>query len=195
MTHPLPDFPPLFPSQEWWRLYICSLLGDVGKDGAMAGSNRKSGVRPRAWMRFAIERAELSMPVCGGANTLKNYPSASWRLAAQAPREAGKAAATLATVYGRRPFFQPLADAFSIPAEEGASCRDVCLLAFSNIENILGLDDPALLTNINEKLETGDKTLRQIRTEFATCFKPELSIIDLLASLGPDAIFALLPPF
>ena len=191
----LPSFPPLMACASWWECYLAALLRGGGESEAIASANRLGGLRRRDWMRMSIAGgAVLSLPVRGGASALKNRDPESWEMAPEAVRERRKAAATLATVYGREPFFRFLDHELLIP--EAPTARETCVLAFHAVSRILGLDDEALLSMLRSRTAPPGDPLA--RAEALRCRKgvdPSLSILDALFRLGPDAIFALLEPF
>lgn len=197
----LPDYPPLYAPAVWWRAYTRSLLaGAAGEEEATAHANRQSGLRPRDWMRFRLEGdTRLSLPTEGGASSLKNRPAATWTLSREAGRESRKARATLATLYGRQPYFHLLEAELTAPlvsAEEGTTARKICTDAHRAASIILGLDDRTLLDDLRQRIAGGDRLLRATAAELtATAYPPDRSILESLFRLGPDAIFTLLPTF
>ena len=201
MTHPLPDFPPLFPRGEWWRLFFAATLEGASQAEAICRANASSGIKPREWLRFYIAgAAALSLPVSGGASALKNRPSTRWTLAPEAQRESRKISATLATAYGRSPFFHPLRDCFEMPFSseelaEGVRASEVCREAFRRVAGVLNLEDTRLIEALRVRMADGDGTLGRVCADSRADFHPDLSIIDTLCRLGPDAIFTLLPSF
>lgn len=163
----------------------------------MAMANSSAGLRPRDWMRFRIEGdSMLSLPVEGGASALKNGHPESWRTAREARREAGKIDATMATVYGRTPYFHLLKDTLSLSVrlEEGMSAHILCNDIFMAIKSLLQLDDDFLIRGLGEKIARGDGRLRNVAAPFSE-LKPDLTIAHSLFKYGPEAIFALLPAF
>lgn len=198
MYQPLPTFPPLFPPGKWWRLFLKGLLAGMTSNEAVIYANNKGEIRSREWMRLILEGDTIiSMPVKGGASTLKNKPSSSWTLASEAVRDGRKNVATLATLYGRQPFFSLLSDDLSVMADffPGDPAAELCVRAFEKVKRILSLDDAVLLENLRDLLMSGDRKLEKVRKDFTPYFKAELSIMDPLVKLGPDAIFSLLPSF
>lgn len=197
MSRLLPDFPPLFPTGEWWRAYVAARLAGDERPAEMIVGNMEGGARRRDWMRIAIAGGQtLSVPVEGGASALKNRDPRGWRLAPEASREGRKAAATLATVYGRHPYFHLLSD--MLPADlavPGAPARGVCLEAFRTVESLLGLDDPTLLAGLRRAVDGHDRRIGMVGADCRGRLRPGLSILDAVFTLGRDAIFALLPPF
>lgn len=202
MYQPLPEFPPLFPSMEWWRVYLRSLAVESlesGRRQALAQANRGCGVRARDWMRVRLAGdAVLPVPVEGGASALKNRLPSSWRIAGVAPREIRTFRATLATLYGRTPFYHLLeSDLTGFLAEcgPGTPASDICDEAFRKVSAVLSLGDDILVRAITQKIGAGDTRLREIVSFMSPASSPELSILDPLFRLGPDAIFTLLPAF
>ena len=147
-------------------------------------------------MRFRIEgNVTLTVPVEGGGSALKNRPPESWTLASEAARDYRKIRSTLATIYGRSPFFHLLEDILlpslsGILPGEGAS--DLCTQIFRNVTEILNIEDEALLAAIREAMRTKDPRLEGARP---LKMEPCLSIADVLFRYGPDAIFSLIPAF
>lgn len=163
-------------------------------------ANSNAGVKRREWMRIALPDAVLlSLPVEGGASALKNGDPERWTLAPEAARDLRKAAATLATLLGRRPFFHLLEqDLRPVAAGKdpvGMTARAVCSDAFAGICGILGLEDPSLLDGLSAVLQTNDSVVRRIAADFNATVDPDVSIIEPVVAYGPDAIFTLLPPF
>lgn len=197
----LPSFPPLWASGRWWRLYAAAMGRGEGREGAIAAANRECGMKPREWMRFEVAGGTtLSLPVSGGASALKNHPASSWTVAPEAIRDTRKLQATLATLYGRTPFYTLLASDLFPPENQAESkeaglptAEATCRGAFRRIEEILRIDE-----TVKEYVALpSDKRsrLRAIGAEKALQFQPHLSIIDAVATLGRDAIFPLLPAF
>lgn len=196
MRHPIPDFPPLFPCGEWWRLFLAARLVGGPEARAIAEANGGCGLRPRQWMRLEIAGgAVVSLPVSGGASTLKNRPALSWMLAPEARREVRKGALTLATAYGRQPFFHLLEPLLELPDGEMPAASALCMEAFVKVKGVVGLDDESLLDALREGIAVGDPRLRAVAADCRRKFEPGLSIVDLLVRMGPDAIFALITPF
>ena len=196
MRQPLPDFPPLYASAAWWKEYVASRLGGIDARGATVAANRGSGLRNRDWMRFTIEVDEtLSLPVAGGASALKNRYPDSWVLAQEAQRDGRKILSSIATAYGRQPFFHLIKEELFAPllGLEDRKASQVCLEAFQAVERLLGLDGERLIFDLRMKIADKDHTLRQVALESSPKFG--LSIIDALVRKGPGAIFALLPAF
>lgn len=199
----MPGFPPLFPDVEWWRLYLKGRLEGLEVEAAIAGANRGCGLKPRGWMRFEVAGpATLTLPVGGGASTLKNRPTPTWRLAAEAEREWRKILATTATLYGRCPYFDEVF-AFMAKVHDGGYqvASELNMAAFRAVERFLNIENllPQIGNTICSRQEGDDtpgrETLREVAREVRERTDPSLSIVDTLMKLGPDAIFTLLPPF
>ena len=164
---------------------------------ALVSANEVVGLSPREWLRIGIEGgAMLSLPVTGGASALKNHPSDTWRIAAEGPREIRKMKSTIATIYGRTPYYRFVHDLL-LPetVSPGEPAREVCTQAFHRVCDILHCGDEALLFQIKERMREEDHTLREVCSDIQRRFNDSLSILDALMKLGPDAIFALLPSF
>ena len=195
MINPLPSFPPLFSTEGWWRSFIAGRLGGESPDEAITRANAACGLKSREWMRFRIEGdAVLSVPVAGGASTLKNRPSQEWMLSAGAVREGRKIEATLATVYGRTPYFSLFRQDI-IPEYKECPAGEICRDAFHKVNRVLGLDDEDLLKELKRRMIFSDAVIKSIRAGYTGTVHPELSILDILFKAGPDAIFALMPSF
>lgn len=193
-------FPPLHAPVEWWRAYVEERLAGRGRGEAIEGANRRGLVARRSWMRFRIAGATvLTLPVAGGASALKNRPPHTWTMAREARRENRKIAATLATIYGREPYFHLIADQLPPVAEscepEGLKASEVCREAFGRIERLLGLADEGLLASLREGMAAGDAILREAGSRHGMLMEPGMSIVDGIVRLGPDAIFGLIPSF
>ena len=197
MHQPLPIFPPLFPPLEWWRIFCVDLTMRAATldaavtpriedfSGSISRANAEGGVTAREWVRFSVDAdVTLSLPVEGGASALKNRRPDSWVFAREAPREARKIASTLATLYGRTPFFHLLGDDLTPCPEPGMKVAEVNGEMFGRIIRILGLGDVYLL----QSLRTTD--ISTLRTA-----DPSSALLPALFRLGPDAIFLLLKPF
>lgn len=199
MYQPLPLFPPLFPPGKWWRLFLAYVLGGESFEKGIARANKGSGIKSRDWMRISLTpQSRISVPVSGGASTLKNYPPESWTLSGEAAATARTMGATLATLYGRRPFFPAIESWESVipaPVPADFSARSVCTDAFRKCAALLGLYDVSLIQTMEDTIKSGNGRIRAVCSDFERYFNPDLSILDLLATLGPDAIFPLLPPF
>lgn len=195
MTSLLPSFPPLFSMGGWWRSFIAGRLDGKSSDEAVKEANAACGLRPREWMRFRIEGdAVLSVPVSGGASTLKNRPSQEWLLSPGVARDGRKIEATLATVYGKYPYFS-LLRADIMPDYRECKAGEICWTAFHKINHIIGLDDEDLLEELKRRMTFSDTVIKRIKVSYTGTFTLELSILDILFKAGPDAIFALLPSF
>lgn len=201
MTHPLPLFPPLFPNAAWWRVFLEHRLAGNSRRECIREANSSSGYRPRGWLRISLrEGAELSLPVAGGASALKNHPADSWVTAGESARVWRKAMATIATLYGRQPFFQLLRDILEPPfglseGNEGARVEQVCMEFFRRVEHTLSLDDPSLLSSLRKALRERDAIIIMEAERLSGGYVFSLSIIDSLMRYGPDAIFLLAPTF
>lgn len=221
MYQPLPDFAPLYPPGEWWRIYLNHLLNTrepTDGVGLIKQTNRDSGLKSREWMRFTATPPEakigtpksivLSLPVEGGASALKNRHPDSWKLASEGRRESRKIISTLETLYGRTPYFHLLSDQLlaCFPAAQDKDFIEIhasllCIEAFRKVEKVLRLDDNNLITELKDGLERNDTRLKTVAEETrrkllsADPQNPSPSILDALFRIGPDAIFALLPTF
>ena len=196
MIHPLPSFTPLFPSVKWWRLFLKCRLEGVSEEETIAAANRESGLKRREWMRVALaDGGRVSIPVKGGASSLKNRPAESWELAAECRRETARFASTLATLYGRQPFFHLLDRELTPRCEPGERAEEVCRAAFRSIAGILQADDEKLLAEIKKDMENPRGRSVAAGRELVGKTRAGLSVIDAAVRLGPDAIFTLLPPF
>ena len=153
------------------------LKGENPREGIRKAN---ASVRSRDWMRFD----SLSVPVEGGASTLKNRRADTWRISEKAFPEARKMDATLATRYGSTPYYRLLDHLISMRdiLGEREMAEEVCQEAFRRVEEILGLDR-------NDLLES-TKGFSQARVHNA---KNDTGILELLFCKGPEAIFELIP--
>ena len=196
MIHPLPEFPPLFPPGKWWRLFLSRLLEGEATEVAISFANRESCIKSREWMRIKLAGGTLlSYSVKGGASALKNRTSASWEMARECLREADRHAATLATIYGRTPFFALLKETLLAEVSPGMRAEKVCMESFRKVKNIILPEGSSLITSIKRELNGEKNRIIEISREYEERFDPELSIIDPLVRMGVDAIFPLLPTF
>lgn len=200
MTHPLPCFPPLFPSGNWWRSYLKALSEGISREKAVELANAESGMRSRDWLRISVAGAGLlSLPVEGGASSLKNRHPSLWRFSRESAREARKIKSTLATVYGRSPFHYLLAGDFEIlpgvTESESLPVGRECIRLFRVVEHILLPDAQETLEYLKGLSDSDRMRLKALGEEkSAERFLSE-SILDLVFRYGPDAIFPLLPAF
>ena len=195
MYQPLPTFPPLYPPGEWWRNFIKGILENFSENESIANANKASGIAPRAWMRLYLKGGSLlSLPVSGGASTLKNRHPDSWLTAHEAVREAVKIDHTVATLYGNQPYFIPLSPELSLEdiIQTTTFAKDICIMAFERVKRILALDDRSLIEDIKCRLKNHDSLLLDAMEEFRLKIDCGLSIPDALFTLGPDAIFSIL---
>lgn len=192
----LPAFPPFYGPGAWWRFFLGCRLEGLPEDESVSKANRLSGLRARDWMRLRLSNgAILTLPVEGGASALKNRDATTWRLAGEAGRESRKAEATLATLYGRLPYFSLLHHVTG-GRKEGEAASEVCLEAFRCVNETLGLSDENLLKGLREAMASGDRRLRDVVREAGKIYGSDsTTILELLFRAGPDAIFALLPAF
>lgn len=196
MVCPLPSFPPLFPPGSWWRLFMKELIREGSEDKAIAFANSESGIKSREWMRVRIAGGSLlSFSVKGGASALKNRPADTWVMARESERETIRYASTLATVYGRTPYFQLLQEELIPSASDGITAKEVCRQCCRNVMNIILPEDIGMFDSIREVIERPGNRIMRISKEFNIKFNPELSIIDAIVRMGPGAIFPLLPAF
>lgn len=199
----MPGFPPLFPDVEWWRLYLEGRLLGRAEEAAVIAANEACGLKPRGWMRFEVAGpATLTLPVSGGASALKNRPASTWRLAAEAEREWRKIMATIATLYGRFPYFDEVfALLDDIRRSSLISASELNLAAFRAVVRFLHLEEllpqlgNAICNNADGSASMDRERLEHISREAESRIDASLSITDTLMRLGPDAIFTLLPPF
>lgn len=192
MYQPLPEFPPLYPTCEWWRLLFKKL--PCPWEEAVAYANRESRLASRAWMRVAlIDDTVLSLPVKGGASALKNRHPSSWQLAPEAVRAASRMEHTLATLYGSSPFYNSLAPLLRIEITDRAlpSAAEICNAAFRRVAETLSINDPLLVEQLKNKILEGDPVVSPTVKQYSARISPRRSILDALFYLGPDAIFSL----
>lgn len=189
MTYPLPEFPSLFPSGEWWRLYV--------ESGSIKNANSGCGCKAREWMRFRVaEDTMLSIPTDGGASALKNHNPETWTLAARFESDRRKILATIATLYGRYPYFDTVMDRLTqcfTSVSNGARASAICTAAFTAVVDFLNID--ILVPEFSALVKNGDGRFGQICREANAKADLSLSILDTLMRLGPDAIFTLIPSF
>lgn len=172
------------------------LIREGSEDKAIAFANSESGIKSREWMRVRIAGGSLlSFSVKGGASALKNRPSATWVMARESERETIRYASTLATVYGRTPYFQLLQEELIPSASAGIPAKEVCRQCCRNVMNIILPEGIGMLDSIRQVIERPGNRIMRISKEFNIKFNPELSIIDAIVRMGPGAIFPLLPAF
>lgn len=199
MYQPLPSFPPLFPPDIWWKIFIVGRIEGAGTEKAILQANRESGIKAREWMRIRIaEECTLSMPLAGGASTLKNHPPQSWRFSRESEREGRKMVETIATLYGRTPFFPFIKDDLEnilSGFSEGKPVEGMCQDGFRMVEKLLSLSDTVLLESLKLRMAQGDPLLKSLKNQYSPSVESCLSILVALFSVGQDAIFGLLPAF
>lgn len=204
MTWPRPDFPPLFPSGEWWRLRFPLLLEGLSPEESARGAGERAGIRNRDWMRFAISTGAdaetvLSVPVTGGGSTLKNRAPDSWMLPPDAAHHILKIEKTLATIYGAEPYFPYVAPEISLSVlfenDHTPTAAEVCRFADDKIIALLGLADGRLAASLKEAKETNPAAIQEKTERASKELRPELSILDILFRHGREAIFAFIPTF
>ena len=196
MRHPLPKFPPLFPTGEWWRLRLKALLAGFTPEESIREANRTSLLKARDWMRFYVlddrdEEVLLSVPVVHGASALKNTHPSTWRVDDDKPR-CRKVDATLSTLYGKTPYFAFIYPLLNVSQFVGIKASEACLVADKAIVEILGLDNPSLIESIKKTLAT-DKTFSLPELPYPDI--KTLSVLDSLFKFGPQTIFALIHSF
>ena len=199
MYHPLPEFAPLFPSGEWWRLRLRAMIEGSSLEDSILEANRLCGLKSRLWMRFVVHDklgndVTLSLPVVNGASALKNYPPASWTVCPDAPK-CRKIDATMATLYSGSPFFNNIYAILRLKDSAGSKAENICRQAEQSISSVLGLDNPSLIISIRSLIDDKNrmKTLRE--SPGFSDIDLNLSILDSLFKLGPQTIFPLLLSF
>lgn len=196
MIHPLPHFPPLFPPGNWWRIFLAGRLEGLSEGEAVSRANRQCGLKARDWMRLRLASdSRVSFPVKGGASALKNHEPQTWVMARECDREIPKYTATLSTIYGSRPFFSLLKEGLAVNAVPGDRAESVCRACFLQIKHIILPEEESLLQDLKRELDTPDSRLIEVARDFYARLNPQLSIVDAVAAMGPDAIFSLLPAF
>lgn len=196
MIQPLPDFPPLFPPGRWWRIFIGRRLDGASQEDAVAEANRGSGLNSRNWMRLPLAGGQtFSFSVKGGASSLKNRHPASWRMAQEVEREIPRYVSTLATIYGRTPFHHLLGPELVPECSPGEKAAEVCMECFRKVHGVILPDSEMLLPRFSEAVRADSGRLAAVSAELSESFSPDLSIVDTLVRLGPDAIFPLLGAF
>lgn len=201
MYQPLPEFPPLFPPGEWWRSYLKALTGSLSQREAIMSANSLTGIKSRDWMRIRLaEGSVISLPVEGGACALKNRHPSTWILASEARRDSRKFMATLATLYGRKPFFHlcqaELEKLFSPEdADSQRSAESFCNAAFTLTERFLTLHDREMIKTLDILIRENNRRIADICRRLTAQIDSRLSILDSVLRLGPDAIFTLIPSF
>lgn len=165
-------------------------------DIAILSANEVAGIKRRDWLRVSLaDGARIPLPVAGSASALKCHPPFSWRLAAEAPKASERFDATMATLYGRTPYFHLLSAELSLNARQGEAASELCLRAFRAARRILGLDDSSLIDALRSERDARSPRFLSMERDYASRMHPGVSIIDLLARLGPDAIFPLASAF
>lgn len=183
---------PLFPPVIWWRHYVRRRLEGLPEPEAVSRANEESVLAPRGWMRLEVAGgATLSLPVAGGASMLKNHPAGEWRFAPQAPRQWRRHKATLATAYGKAPFFLPVMDLLSsLDKQFDSDCAVFNMQAFRAVGAFLNLEE--LLPAFGSLFADDRQRLEAVAREWSAAVEPRLSVVDALMRLGPDTFFALL---
>ena len=127
---------------------------------------------------------------------MKNGNPALWTLASEADRDWRKAQSTFATLYGKSPFYFLLAEVLTGEKEVSAGMKasEVCQASYTLVAEISGMSNDRLVEELRKAILT-HKGMDEIRQDYQHYYRESRSILPLLWQLGPDAIFALLPPF
>ena len=177
-------------------MFLGRRLDGASDEEAVSEANRLSGIKPRDWMRICLkDDTRVSFPVRGGASALKNHRPESWEMARESIRESARYASTLTTLYGRSPYYHLLATAFIPEIHLPNKACDVCSDSFRRVKEILLPDEEALLESLKEALIQKNQRIRSLRERLESQINFQLSIVDALVNMGPDAIFPLLPAF
>lgn len=193
MIQPLPSFPPLLPSGDWWIKRLEALVNGVSREESIIVANNVSHLKSREWMRFRVAdrsfgETMLSMPVVHGASALKNRSPESWRIA-DSPSGLRKLDSTLATLYGHTPFYHLIAPELSLKDTALKRAEEVCRKLDEAVLRVLGLDNQ----NMVKSLEEADFNSARFASlsEKMESFNPSLSIADSIFRYGPQTIIKL----
>lgn len=204
MYQPTPEFPPLYAPGKWWQLRLECLIESGNDSEAIRFANSHSGIRNRDWMRFEIrDRQEkstmLSLPVKGGASALKNRPPVSWTLSSECMTAVTKIDHTVSTLLGNKPYFPFIFPLLSLKTAfcniQTGNTYDLCCFIDKETKKVLGLNDMQLVETVRQKIEEGPEALRYKCSSLRRNFDSEVSFLESIMRYGPEAIFALIPPF
>ena len=194
MIHPLPLFPPVFPTGKWWTYRLQGLVDGLGTEESCMEANKKSGLKSREWMRGEVEDRSggavmLSVPVVHGASALKNQAPATWRIADDKVN-LRKLADTLRTLYGHTPYFNHLFPELRMVDMAGLEASEACRRVDDAILRFLGFSNVSLL-NSARRADLSDSRYSSAIARMKD-YNPSLCVLDLLFRHGPQAIIKLL---
>ncbi|MDE5773323.1 MAG: WbqC family protein [Muribaculaceae bacterium] len=195
---------PYMATVSWYRAYLDTRLASAAAsdDDAVLAANRLCISNGRELSRSVVAGAHgqqpvlLSVPVAGGAHTVKRGGEQRWSLSDHGrwqPMHLG----ALKAAYGNTPFYSHCIDRIAPiisrplkgePGDFARMTRDIHhqVLEILNIEYNL----PALRTMIMERKEFA----ATIHTEYSTDVMEYFSLFDVIFHKGEASIFTLLPP-
>lgn len=177
------SLPPYAAAAGWYAARLARACGRVGAQFAVAP-------RDLARCRIVGPGGEelLSVPVEGGARTLRRMPASPVRLSEHgAWRRRHRGALTAA--YGRTPYFDHLAPRLeAVYSRPWEYLHELCGAIDATVCRTLRW--PEASAEIAAMLSPG-KPVPQRWRETSEAIRPDLSILDALFHLGPEAILGL----
>lgn len=198
----IPDFPPLFPTGNWWKIRLSALMEGIPDDTAILKANEAYAASAgsvtkarRNWMRFTISSRNgtpvtLSIPVNGSASALKNHTPDGWELSDHGDIRR-TLPHTLSTEYNHTPFYRYIAPALPIFTDDSEEvlCSALCRRLDRAVMHILGLDDSIeTLSTLQSAVANKSFILGTRKEELLNKADLSISIFDTLMRLGPETL-------
>lgn len=176
---------------------------DISAEISAETATRLSPAERRGLVRCAIRGADgnplqLSVPIEGGASAVKNHDPESWRISLHGnwPRVHWGA---IATAYASAPFFPHFEEELhGIISDPPATAAELCEATAEWTLRALSIEE--ILPDLSRLIASNPEKAEALRRDALGCdntghVEPDLSIVDAVMRLGPQAIFALIPPF
>ena len=192
---------PYMATTSWYRSYLDARLAMSADTESVIRANRANLSVAKTLCRTLIAGAHgqppmtLSVPIAGGASTVKRGEVMQWRLSDHGRWQHLHLGAFQAA-YGSSPLYGHIMDRLS-PVISGPVTPGISL--FANLTDAIHSVVLRLL-NIDDNIESL-RELLSVRPDFATALREEysrdvmeyLSIFDVIFRKGEDAIFTMLP--
>lgn len=188
---------PYMASAGWYRGYLQGRLAGADEAESRCLADAAAAMKRRDLARTVVAGAhgqpplQLSVPVEGGASSVKRIPPQQWRISDHGRwRETHLGA--LNAAYGQTPFYlhlEPsLTDAIK-GAYAGTPLADLSEKLHRIVLGILG--DDAAIDALRRLRDTRREFAESLHTEFSAGLTYDLSVFDVIFRKGPSAIFGL----
>lgn len=187
------SFPPLFPSAYWFSGYLAFLGEGKTEEEAITGANSllKS---PKEFGRFVLENSKgeketLSVAVKGGSRQLRSFDKIAGLQLSEHGDWRKIHIRAIEAVVGRSPFYRYFEEGLLkvLRNRDIQNLGDFNMAIFEQLKSFLMKNIQASHLKEIER----EERLRERGKEIAGTIKPEISLLQTMSFLGPEALIGL----